>query len=60
MFNNFVSVGMSSVIITPGWVNPEEPATPLTGYRKRAASASDSGAIHIVSSSSQTMGAFVF
>jgi hypothetical protein len=33
-------------IIFNGWVNPEVPATPLTGYRKRAVSASVSGSIH--------------
>jgi len=33
------------IILAFGWVNPEQTATPLTGYRKRAVSASDSGAI---------------
>jgi hypothetical protein len=31
--------------IKTGWVKPEQTATPLTGYRKRAVSASDSGSI---------------
>ena len=30
---------------TCGWVNPEQTAMPLAGYRKRDLSASDSGAI---------------
>lgn len=31
-------------ILTVGWVNPSSTATPLTGYRKRAVSASALGA----------------
>jgi len=38
---------MKDVIIEAGWVNPRSTATPLTGYRKRAVSASDLGAIHL-------------
>ncbi len=59
MFNNFVQPVNPSAIIAFGWVNPEESATPLTGYRKRAVSASDSGAIQLITSS-QRLGAFVF
>jgi predicted S18 family serine protease len=59
MSNNFVLLSSLLTIMVGGWVNPEVSATPLTGYRKRAASASDSGAIPFIISS-QSMGAFVF
>jgi hypothetical protein len=45
MYKNFYSQVQMFPIIRGGWVNPERTATPLTGYRKRAVSASDSGAI---------------
>lgn len=40
---------LKAVQLLCGWVNPESSATPLTGYRKRAVSASVSGAIHFFS-----------
>jgi hypothetical protein len=48
-------------ILMIGWVNPSDTATPLTGYRKRAVSASELGAIHdIVTRRLPAVGAFSF
>lgn len=45
MCNKFSVDSTRRDIIGVGWVKPEQTATPITGYRKRAISASDSGSI---------------
>ncbi len=41
----FLHRNACGIIMVAGWVTPEQPATPLTGYRKRGINAPDSGSI---------------